>query len=137
MLATTLNTNEVKDAAGSEVEFVRKSTEGASLVYAKSGETYNAPYRLTISHSESGSGASLRRRSRIGFTKVVPGVSTDPRQCAAYVVTDTPVGDLAAQTEAKNVLANLMSFLATTGAGTTVLFDCTGSGADALINGTL
>jgi hypothetical protein len=56
---------------------------------------------------------------------------------SAYAVLDIPVGDISANTEPKNVLANLMSFIASLGASTTILFDCTGNGADALVNGGL
>jgi len=56
---------------------------------------------------------------------------------SAYVVVDLPVGAMSANTESKHVLANLLSFCATTGAATTVLFDCTGNGAAALIDGSL
>jgi hypothetical protein len=44
---------------------------------------------------------------------------------------------MSAQTEAANVMAELMSFCATTGAATTVLFDGTGNGAATLLNGGL
>lgn len=59
MLSNTLNTNEVKDAAGTEVEFSRISTNGRSTEYAKVGEVPNAPYRLKVSHQETGSGLDL------------------------------------------------------------------------------
>jgi hypothetical protein len=39
--------------------------------------------------------------------------------------------------ELANVIAELLSFVATTGAATTVLFDGTGNGAQSLIQGTL
>jgi hypothetical protein len=73
----------------------------------------------------------------VRFDKDIAGASGDSRAVTAYVVLDSPIGDLAATTEVKNVLANLMSFLATTGAATTVLFDCTGNGAVVLVNGDL
>jgi len=138
MLSNTLVTNEVKDTSGTEVEFSRISTgPGRSTVFAKVSETPNQPYRLTISHSEIGTGADQRRRSMVRFDKDIAGASGDSRAVTAYVVLDSPIGDLAATTEVKNVLANLMSFLATTGAATTVLFDCTGNGAVVLVNGDL
>jgi hypothetical protein len=136
-LNNTLNTNEVKDAAAAEVEFGRLSTSDRKTTFAKLSETPNAPYRLSISHAESGTGASLRRRSVVRFDKTVVGVSTQPRVVSAYIVLDAPTGDLSATTEVKNVIANLLSFCATTGAATTVLFDCTGLGADVLVQGGL
>jgi hypothetical protein len=50
---------------------------------------------------------------------------------------DIPVGDIADFSETKNVLAELLSFCASLGASTTILYDCTGNGAATLINGTL
>lgn len=137
MLSNTLVTNEVKDAAGSEVEFVRIMTNERQTEFAKNGETPNAPYRLKVSHQEIGTGSAQRRRSMIRFDKTVTGVSGLPRvsSCVCYI--DAPVGDLNATTEIKNVIANMLSLLATTGAATTVLFDCTGTGASVLVDGTL
>lgn len=137
MLSNTLNTNEVKNASAVEVEFNRISTAARSTEFAQIAETPNLPHRLKISHQETGSGSTTRRRSVVRFDKTVAGASGLPRTVSAYCVLDAPVGDLGAQTEIKNVLAELMSFLATTGAATTVLFDCTGNGAVALIDGAL
>lgn len=137
MLSNTLNTNEVKSAAGTEVEFSRLSTTARTTEFSQIAETPNLPHRLKISHQEIGNGTALRRRSMVRIDKTVAGVSGTPRVCSSYAVIDYPVGDLAASTEMKNSLAELMSFLATTGAATTVLFDCTGSGANALVEGGL
>jgi len=139
MLPTTLNTNEVKDSAGTEVEFVRLSTLDRELVFAKNGESPALPYRLTIGHTESGVGLKRRRRSRIRFDKTSISTvdSVTPVTSSCYAVVDAPVGATTAMTESAHVLANLMSFLSTTGAGTTVLFDGTGNGAAALLAGSL
>jgi len=139
MLSNTLNTNEVKNAAGVEVEFNHQSANNRTRVFAQVGEIPSQTHRLTISHQETGSGMTLRRRSLCRFDKVViSGVdSKTPVTVSAYCVLDFPVGASANNTEASNVLAELMSFLATTGAGTTVLYNCTGNGADALLNGSL
>lgn len=137
MLANTLNTNEVKNAAGVEVEFTRLSTTARSTEFAQIGEVPNAPHRLKVSHTEVGKGVDLRRRSLIRIDKTVSGASGTPRVVSTYHVLDFPVGDLAVDTEAKNVVAELMSFTATTGAATTVLFDCTGNGAAVLVGGGL
>jgi len=137
MLPTNLTTNEVKDSAGTEIEFLRLSTEGRKVVFVKSGELPNAPHRLTVSHSEVGVGSSLRRRSLIRFDKTVTGVSAVPRTVSAYAVVDAPVGDLSVDTEIKAVIANLISFIASTGADTTIKYDCTGNGASAMVGGSL
>lgn len=137
MLNNTLNTNEVKDSAGVEVEFTRLSTDARTTEFAQISETPVAPHRLKISHQETGLLANARRRSVVRFDKTVTGSSGKPVKCSAYAVVDLPVGDLATYDEPKKVVAELMSFLATTGAATTVLFDCTGNGANALISGSL
>jgi hypothetical protein len=137
MLSNTLNTNEVKNAAGTEVEFNAIATLDRSKTFAQISESYAAPHRLKVSHQESGSGSRTRRRSVVRIDKTVTGVSLVPVTVSAYIVCDIPVGDLAATTEATNVLAEVLSFCATTGAGTTVLFDCSGTGASALISGGL
>lgn len=137
MLATTLNTNEIKKADGTEVEFQSIGIADRTHTYAQIGESYAAPHRLKVSHQETGSGASLRRRSVVRFDKTVTGVSLQPRVVSAYAVVDIPVGDLSATTEATNVLAELMSFCASLGASTTILYDCTGNGAATLISGGL
>lgn len=139
MLSNTLNTNEIKNAAGVEVEFNRLQTSDRSTVFSQIGEVPSAPHRLTLSHQESGSAMKKRRRSLVRFDKTVTsGVdNVTPITVSAYAVLDYPVGAMTTSTEAANVLAELMSFLATTGAATTVLFDCTGNGARELLNGGL
>lgn len=139
MLSNTLNTNEIKNAAAAEVEFQRLSTSDRSTVFGQITETPSLPHRMTISHQETGSGLKARRRSLLRFDKtVMSGVdATLPITVSAYAVLDAPVGAMSANTEAANVLAELMSFLATTGSGTTVLFDGTGNGAATLLNGGL
>lgn len=139
MLANTLSTNEIKNAAGVEQEFTRLSQGIRDTVFALVTETPSAPHRLSIKHAESGKGTDLRRRSLIRFDKTVTGQvdSTKAAVISAYAVVDIPLGNLTSYDEAKNVLANLMSFMATTGAATTVLFDCTGNGAVTALSGTL
>jgi len=137
MLATTLNTNEVKNAAGTEVEFQSLSIVGRTHEYAQISETPNAPHRLSISHQEIGSGSEMRRRSRVGVVKTITGASGVQRTIQAYTVSDVPVGDITTMTEVKNAVAELISFLASLGASTTILYDCTGNGADCLVNGSI
>jgi len=137
MLPTNLTTNEVKDSSGTEVEFLRMSTEGRKVIFQKSGELPNAPSRLTVSHGEVGDGLTKRRRSLVRVDRTINGGSGTPRVVTAYVVCDFPVGDLASDAELKTALAYLLSFCASTGADTTVKYDCTGNGASALIAGSL
>jgi len=139
MLANTLNTNEIKDRAGVEQEFGRLSTSERQTEFALLTEVPAQPHRLSISHQEIGTGLAMRRRSVVRFDKVIPGQvdSTKTVKVSAYMVTDLPVGNLTTYNDAKDVVANLLSFSATTGAATTVLFDGTGNGANAAINGTL
>lgn len=139
MLSNTLNTNEIKDAAAAEVEFQRLSTNNRETVFGKITESPSLPYRLSIGHLETGSGVNKRRRSRIRFDKTVMSTvdATLPVTASCYIVLDAPVGALTASTELTNVIANVLSFCATTGAGTTVLFDGTGNGASTLLTGGL
>jgi len=137
MLTNTLNTNEVKNSSGTEVEFSRISTTGRTTEFAQITETPPYPHRLKISHQETGAGVNTRRRSLVRFEKTVAGVSGVPVKIAAYAVLDIPVGNLSAYTEPANVMAELMSFCASLGASTTILYDGTGNGAAALLSGGL
>lgn len=139
MLSNTLNTNEIKNSAGTEVEFSRLSTSDRQTVFQQVAETPSAPHRLTISHLESGTGMKKRRRSVVRFDKTVTsGVdSVTPITVSAYAVLDHPIGASTSNAEAANVIAELMSFLASLGASTTILYDGTGNGAASLLNGAL
>jgi hypothetical protein len=139
MLANTLNTNEIKNAAGTEVEFTRWSSGVRETEFKAILETPASPHRLSIKHAESGTGLNARRRSVVRFDKtVISSVdSVTPKVVSAYLVTDSPVGALTATTEMANVLAELMSFVASTGASTTILYDGTGNGAVCLLSGDL
>jgi hypothetical protein len=139
MLSNTLNTNEIKNAAGTEQEFQRLSTNERETVFGLITETPSAPHRLTIKHLESGAGIAKRRRSLVRFDKtVISSVdSVTPVTISAYAVLDAPVGALNVTTEMANVIANLNSFMASLGASTTILFDGTGNGAATLLSGGL
>lgn len=139
MLSNTLNTNEVKNAAGTEVEFSRLSTSQRETVFSQIAETPSLPHRLSIKHTETGKDMKLRRRSLVRFDKtVISGVDNiTPITISAYAVLDLPVGAMSAITEGTNVMAELMSFLASTGATTTILYDGTGNGAKSLLEGGL
>lgn len=139
MLSNTLNTNEIKNSAGTEVEFSRLSSSDRTTVFGQIAESMSAPHRLSVSHQETGKGINKRRRSLVRFDKTVMSTvdSVTPVVVSAYAVLDAPVGALTANTEAANVLAELMSFLASLGASTTILYDCTGNGAATLLSGGL
>lgn len=139
MLSNTLVTNEVKNSAGTEVEFGRIATGNRTTEFAAVSEAPSAPHRLRISHQEVGAGIKLRRRSVVRFDKtVISSVdSVTPVTISAYAVLDHPVGALTANTEPTHVVAELMSFLASLGANTTILYDGTGNGATTLLSGGL
>lgn len=140
-LSYTLVTNEIKNAAGTEVEFGRlgDGPTPRSAVHAQVSEAPALPHRLNIAHQEQGQGLKKRRRSVVRFDKTVTSTidNSTPVTVSAYMVLDAPVGAMATSAEFSNVLAELMSFCATTGAATTVLFDCTGNGAKTLLEGGL
>lgn len=139
-LPTNLTTNEVKDRAGTEVEFLYRDELGRSREYAKSGETPSLPERIKIQHRDVGKpGAGLRRQSNLLITKTVLSQvdSLTPVVIRASVSLDIPVGALTDLNSVKDVAAYMNSILSTTGSGTTVLFDGTGTATAALVNGTL
>jgi hypothetical protein len=139
-LPTTLNTNEVKNSAGTEVEFNRLGPGvGRSVVFAQNGEAPYAPRRLTISHVETGVGVLRRRRGLIRFDYSTTGQydSTKIERISAYTVLDSPIGNLTANDIPTHVLAYLNSFMASLGASTTILYDGTGNGTQALLTGGL
>jgi hypothetical protein len=139
MLSNTLNNNEVKNAAGTEVEFSSLSVDQRRRVFAQVSENPSLPHRITISHEENGVGVKRRRRSvvRIDKTIISQVDSVTPVVITSYDVADIPVGHLTALNEVANVLAELQSFVSATGAASVILFDGTGNGASALINGSL
>lgn len=132
---TNLVTNEVKDSTGTEVEYLRYSSPGSELVFAKSGEAPNLEDRLTVAHAEISAGVARRRRSKVGFSVDITGNSGVIRTINVYQVADIPVGDISDLTVVTAVVAKLMSVIASKGASTTILYDCSGYGAEALVNG--
>lgn len=137
MLSNTLVTNEVKNAAGTEVEFSRLSIGTRSTEYSAVAETPAKPNRLTIQHSESGTGISRRRRSVVRFDKTDTGQvdTTETMRASFYLVGDIPIGNMTSTALAADVLAQLVSFVASLGASTTILYDGTGNGSVALLSG--
>jgi len=139
MLPNTLVTNEVKNSAGTEVEFQRLSTNGRSTEFAAINEAPSLPHRLSVKHQETGEGMKQRRRSLIRIDKtVISGVDNlTPITVSAYIVVDLPVGAMSTSAEAANALAEVVSFTASLGANTTILYDGTGNGAVCLLSGGL
>lgn len=139
MLSNTLNTNEIKNSAGTEVEFQNLSREGRTAVFAQITESPSLPHRMTISHQESGVGMKRRRRSVIRFDKtVISGVdNVTPITNSSYYVQDYAVGASSTSAEMAHVNAELVSFLASLGASTTILYDNTGNGLATLLSGGL
>jgi len=136
MLTSTLNTNEVKNSAGTEVEFGKLDNEGRKTIWAQKPESPSLIHRITINHSETGKSMKQRRRSVLRVDKtVISGVdSITPITVSAYIVLDAPVGAMSSIAEATNVLAELGSLAFT--AGTNVfLYDGSGNGCSALLDG--
>lgn len=135
MLTNTLNTNEVKNRLGTEVEFVSIDDSGTAHVFKASAEQPNLQHRLRVAHSELSSNEDARRRSNLSISKEITGVSGKKRKIIGSYTLDIPVGDIDDLDDVKDVNAEMLSLLATTGAATTVLFDGTGNGSVCLING--
>lgn len=138
MFPANLTTNEVKNASGTEVEFLRQSNVGRELIFAKSGEAPNLPQRIALRHAETGSGFRLRRRSqlRVEVFHTSDADNVTPVSSLFYVIGDIPVGAITTYTYPTLACAYLISLLASDGSNTTIKFDGTGYGAAALINGT-
>lgn len=132
-----LNTNEIKNASGTEVEFTQISLGPRESKYKAVTELPAYPSRLTIKHSEVGSGVTLRRRSLVRFDKTVTGQvdTTKPMTLSAYAVLDYPIGNSTSATNATEILSYLNSFLSSLGLTTTILYDGTGNGTRALLQG--
>jgi hypothetical protein len=139
MLSNSLVTNEVKNSAGTEVEFSRLSTLDRATTFSKVAEVPSLPLRLAISHQESGNGIKLVRRSVVRFDKTIVSEvdNITPVTISAYAVMVIPVGHLDTLAEPAHVHAHLISFLASLGASTTILYDGTGNGGVCLLNGSL
>lgn len=138
MLSDTLNTNEIKDASGTEVEFEYKSGSDRSKTFQQIDGSPAQPHLITVSHSETGAALKLRRRSlaRVDLTVISDVDSITPVTASAYKVVDIPLGALLTNAAAKKVLAELDSFCSTLGTST-LLYDGTGLGNHALLDGSL
>jgi hypothetical protein len=136
MLPLGLTTNEVKDAAGLEVEMQRWKVDGRSVEFQKVGELPNAENRIKVSHQDLGSGVDARRRSAVIGRLQVAGVSGAKREWKVTITIDAPVGDVASYTDGTKLMAEVGSFTYTLG-GTTFLYDGTGTGSAAILAGSL
>jgi hypothetical protein len=138
MLNNSLNTNEVKNSAGTSVNFTRLAVSDRATVFAKTSEAPSLPHRLAISHTEIGTGFKKRRRSvvRVDITTLSTVDSVTPVTTSAYIVLDAPVGALSTTATLSDSVAELTSFVATL-ASSTFVYDGSGNGAAALIQGSL
>jgi hypothetical protein len=134
MPLSTLVTNEVKDAAGAEVEFARISTIGRTFEYAQVSETPNLTHRIVGAHRETGAGTKKRRSSMIQVILNVTGSDGNPAEIKFRIVGDIPVGNLSTMDGPKKALAELGS-LVFTNATSTFVYAGTGNGAVVLLNG--
>lgn len=138
-LSNLLNTNEIKDAAGAEMEFQHLRQLGSTRIFGLITAAPSLPHLLTLGHQESGSGIKLRRRSLVRFDKTeLSGVDlVTPITNSVYQVTDFAVGHMANMNGPKMLCANLGSFGWSLGATTTILYDGTGNGCAVCLNGLL
>jgi hypothetical protein len=138
MLPDTLSSNQVKDASGAEIEFTRLEQVGRTTRFSKTAALGTAfPTDLRVKHEEVGSGIKKVVRSVIRFDETslseVDGVS--PIVDSIYVVQVTNRGHHTTTNVQKRLIAQLNSFLALDGSGTTALLDGTGTGAQVLLTG--
>lgn len=139
-LPQSLVTNEVKNASGVEREFIfRDNSQPRTLEWAASGEIPYLAERIRVVHSDVGKpGLSLVRRSNIRcFKRVVGYDGTTLGDIIDSRTLTIPIGLLANYDSVKEVAAWMNSICSTTGAGTTVLFDGSGTAMAALIAGTI
>lgn len=137
MLPTNLTTNEVKNSAGTEVEFYRWSASERTVEFAKAGEAPNAENHLKVSHQEVSSGVDARRRSAVIGNQQITGLSGKQREIKVSIVYDIPIGDIADYTAVNTLAAQVGSFTFLDGTGTTFLFAGTGVGHAAIRDGSV
>jgi hypothetical protein len=139
MLSNSLVTNEIKNAAGAEIEFARRSQGTNETEFYALTEGAVTEHTLRIKHAITGVGIKKVQSSAFRFDKTV--ISTvdliTPVIHSCYVVLKAPIGAMLTTAESANVIAESMSFLASLGASTTILYDCTGNGATSLLNRSL
>lgn len=138
MLPTHLSSNEVRNAAGTEVEFLRRGAinNGTGIEFAASGESPSLPHRLKVGNQEIGSGTTARRRSFTRVDKTSVGKDGSPVRTSVCQWVDIPVGNIDNLDDAKACMAELNSFVAGNGTNGVLVNDGTGTGAASMINGT-
>jgi len=138
MLPANLNTNEVKDAAGTEVEFTHQSEQGRKRVFQKIGELYAYPQHIIIQHDEKGVGVKKVRRSNLSIqiTELSGVDSLTPITPFISLTLSLPVGLMATNATAARLCAYMGSFGWLTGADSTLKYDGSGTGIAALLAGT-
>lgn len=143
-LPTNLNTNEVKSSAGTEIEFIRMGADISnprSMVFQYANEIPGRPFRITAAHKEQGEGRQVVRRSlwktevKCDPTTLVD--ATIDSRIKVTTVMEVPQGNLLNLTQVKDLGAAHGSSLMSRGADSTILFNCTGVGMEAIVNGTL
>jgi hypothetical protein len=138
MLPQNLTTNEVKNASGTEVEFLRWRESERKIEFAKSGETPNAENRHLISHQDDiGTGINERRRSALISRYEFTGASGEKREVKITTTYDVPVGDMTTLANVNELAAQHGSLLYLDGTGTTFLFAGTGVAHSSLRDGSL
>jgi hypothetical protein len=139
MLPNTLNTNEIKNNAGTGTSFTRRSISESATEFNYTTEAPNKPVRMDIKHTETGVGLNKRRRSliRFDYSHLSSVDATLIVKDSLYVVLDTSVGHHVDNTHPTILLAYMNSFMASLGASTTILYDGTGNGARVLMNAEL
>jgi hypothetical protein len=139
-LPDALNTNQIRNSSGTEIEFeFLDNGPGRIKRWKQVAETPYLTNRLTVSHQETGNGLSLVRRSLVRFDKKVLSTvdNSSVKAISAYTVLVVPQGALATLAEPTNVLAQLLSLTATIASATVATLDGTGNGSVALINGSM
>lgn len=140
MLPQHLNTNEIKDRTGAEKEFLRTSNPQplGGVEFLQSGLAPAYPTILRVKHDVRGTGLARSRRTVQRFDKTFLS-SVDSASVGTitfYQVAVIPEGLLTNLNDVTDVQSFLMSFIASRGATTTILYDGTGCGAEVAINGT-
>jgi len=131
MLVTNLNTNEIKNHLAVEREFQKVKSGDYRSEFALIGESPSSPFRLIVSHQETGIGLARRCRSMTRFDKTAVSVWDGTRfvKDSCYLIVDRSLGDQNDDSTPKELLACLGSFMYTLGGTTTFLYDGTGTGA--------
>lgn len=136
MLSNTLNTNEIQDRNNAEIEFERMLSTGQTTQFKKITETVGLPYRFSVKHQTIGSGTAAVRNSVVIFEKTSENTAGDKVHTVAQIKLSIPTGVADDLNDAKDLLANLLSFVGTTD-GETLIHAGTGNGSLALLNETL